>query len=328
MTATKTKPRDRQAGALEQTLRDELLREGDKLAMRLELFEQVKCEIVASLPADEDRPSLYLSAAQAELFRQFGFTNGHDIDRCLLAHRGLMEARERVGDRQKIADARTLLAAAIEAENTTRAEIGDLDVLTHGVPALSEQIRVLQEKLGELTNARVQAEQNLAGLVAMREKLRAAAPKPMREEIERRLIIEKRLSPAAQRLKALRVEIGEREKIDDQWRRMERWTDEKRAAAATSPNPSDRLVDAFDRNDPVLAMHAQLHCPEACEARKDRRPCINVAKFAEYIAELRTTTLPALRAEREQLRAEWQLVVDEIEKPLERWVETGSVLSE
>src|SRR5688500_7161364 len=77
-------------------------------------------------PGEITPHTLHLSSDQWSYFH-VEQTSIHELCNALMVQRGIRELREGAGDPQKLVAAREALAAAIEAENTTRAALADID---------------------------------------------------------------------------------------------------------------------------------------------------------------------------------------------------------
>jgi hypothetical protein len=284
------------------TIDDEIAREMDRRCVRIAAFEKMKIRLAKEID-DLETPMLYMNPRQITLFEEFGLKSNLEIGRALSSQRAIEEARLEVGDPAKIEAAKVELAAAIDAEQSARADAADLDGDTLGEPVLAKQIRSLQQRLKTLTDARVAAQMKVERLVSRRQWLRSAAIPFLRNDASRELSRAKRSSGPWLKLEAVREKI-----------RSMRQVVNRRAELSRSDY----------RKDPALCVWAQHHLPEAWN-HGGGSPSINAKLFDLHIKQLQEETLPALYAEQTRLEAKWKIITDGIEAQLDHWMLTGEI---
>jgi len=299
---TKTKPIARQAEG--EPINSLIDREQDLRAVKLAAFERLKDRLVEEIE-DLERATLFMSSRDVAVFEEFGITRQDGISMALRVHQGIAEIREEAGDPAVIESARQEHAAAVEAEQSTRADAEELDNVADGepMPVLARQIRALQQRLGEVTATRVAAEEKLRRLEGRREWLRNHAPEAMRSDIGKELSRRQLTSPTWRRLGELKLQIFEFGKVVEQ-----------------------SNISLYDKCL-VLCVHAQHYCPEAYSSGNGS-PSIEIGRFRMHVDQLERETIPALKAEQAEMHSKWDAVVAGVEAALDHWIKTGEVLSD
>ncbi|QDT75753.1 hypothetical protein [Lacipirellula limnantheis] len=297
-TTVKARPTAQRHGAT--LLQEELDRENDRRALMLAAFERRKDQLIAEVP-DLERAPLYLTSKDVAVFEEFGLKRADEIATALQIHAGIAEARALVGDPAVIEAARAELAAAVRNEQTLRAEAEDLDGDAEDEPALAMQIKSLQRRLGQLTAARVDAENKVRRFESRRDWLRTQAPPAMRLDITKEITRRQLIDPVWQRLREVELQIHGFEKLLEIAR------------------------DSRSDDNPVFCNHARVHCADAFRSNYGS-PRVDLGLFSKHLDQLRGELLPALKAEQADLQAKWQATVAEIEAGLDHWIATGEVL--
>lgn len=154
---------------------------------------------------------------------------------------------------------------------------------------IRQQVQQLESQLTALNRARAVADREVARLEKMRKGLRSLAPAPLLQQVENDLREFQGRSPVWQRLA----------KVNGEVRALE-----ERAAQVASLRSEIEWIEG--QHDHIRARYTKRLGELTTEAG-----ALEVAVAA--------SGLPALRAERQQLEAEWQSLVGQVEAPLDRW---------
>jgi hypothetical protein len=226
----------------------------------------------------------------------------HDLCLALNVQRGIRKLREDAGDPENLAAARKRLAAAIEAENTTRGALADIDVGDGTGPVLVRQIQTLQNKLSKLTEERIAAESAVGRLESMRSNLRDRAPRWLKESVEREIAAMQRSLPIWRRHQEICAELYQHEKLVE-WFKYH--------------------GVRYRGTDPFYISYAKVWLSDSVRRLDDGSEAVDVDAIKRHVEKLTRTLLPALQSELATVRAEWGVQVAAVEAPLERWVQHG-----
>lgn len=273
----------------------------DELAYENAVRHRLMADIESRYPADGDGPP-ELTKVEWNFFREVEWP---ELRRMVFRFRQARVLREEVGDPAVLQAARQRVADATEAVRTATASLEDIQVDGATDTPLAQQIAKLTDKLRELTAAKNAAEAHLAAVVEKRQQLRGMCPPEIRQSVDQEIAALKRTHPLWRRRNELRVKI-----------------DGLTKTLAFAPGKAHGT-----KNPDVWRNYCRNYLPEALIVSREKyQPDkINWDRLMPHLAEVETTIIPGLIAEKDRVDAEIQAIVDDLEAPITEWMHTGEV---